>query len=216
MLEPLVIWGASGHALVVADIVRLGGKYEIAGLLDDVGLDRRGAEFAGSTVLGGREQLDALYDGGTNHLIVAIGDCEARLQLAELARSKGFHLATAIHPRAIIAGAVSIGAGSVIAAGAIINPGCRIGENVIVNTGATVDHECVIGDGVHIGPGAHLGGRVEVGRASWVGIGATVIHQVRIGAGTIIGAGAVVVSDIPDNVVAYGVPAKVVKGRNNG
>lgn len=211
MCQKIVIWGASGHALVVADVIRLQGHYEIVGFLDDVNAHEAGAEFCGASILGGREQLDVLVQQGIDHIILGFGNCEARLHLSEVVRSKGFQLATAIHSQAIIATGVSVGPGTVVVAGAVINPGCKIGENVIVNTCSSVDHECVIGDGVHICPGVHLAGNVQVGHASWIGIGATVKDHVRIGARTIIGAGAVVVNDIPDGVIAYGVPAKVVR-----
>jgi len=211
MISKLLIWGASGHALVVADIIRLQGIYEIVGLLDNVNPQRQGENFCGVPILGGQEQLDYSKDKGIEYIIFGFGDCQARLKLSELVVGKGFSLATAIHPKAIIAADVSIEPGTVIAAGAVVNPGTKIGQNVIINTCASVDHECVIEDGTHICPGVHLAGRVTVGRAACVGIGATVIDRVQIGAGAFIGAGAVVVSDIPDRVVAYGVPARVIR-----
>ena len=45
-------------------------------------------------------------------------------------------------------------------------------------------------------------------------MGATVLHGRTIGDDTIIGAGSVVTRDIPSNVVAYGVPCKVVRKRD--
>ncbi len=209
MISKLLIWGASGHALVVAEIIRLQGIYEIVGFLDNVNAQRQGENFCGVPIFGGQE-LDCCKDKGIEYIIFGFGDCQARLKLSELVVGKGFSLATAIHPKAIIAADVSIEPGTVIAAGAVVNPGARIGQNVIINTRASVDHECVIEEGTHICPGVNLAGRVKVGRAAWVGIGATVIDRVRIGAGALIGAGAVVVSDIPDGVVAYGVPARVI------
>ncbi|MDT7809593.1 MAG: hypothetical protein QOJ70_3406 [Acidobacteriota bacterium] len=211
MQHKLVIWGASGHALVVADAVRLRGEFEVVGFIDDVSPERAGSRFCGATILGGREQLDALAREGVNNLIFGFGNCQARLELAELARGKGFQLATTVHPRAVVAADVSVGRGTFIAAGAVVNAAARVGENVIINTGAGVDHECVIEDGAHICPGVHLAGRVSVGRGAWVGIGATVLDGVNIGAGAMVGAGAVVIKDIPDGVVAYGVPAKVMR-----
>lgn len=210
----LVIWGASGHALVVLDILRLAGQYEIVGLLDEVNLHRHGSKMDGFPVLGGQEQLSELRRKGTTHAFIAIGDCSTRLRLAEQARSAGFQLARAIHPRAVVAASARVGDGSVIAAGTVINPGATLGENVIVNTSATVDHECSIADGVHVGPGVHLGGLVTVERGAWLGIGATIRDRVRIGEHSIIGAGSVILRDVPPNVVVYGVPGKVIRARN--
>jgi sugar O-acyltransferase (sialic acid O-acetyltransferase NeuD family) len=194
--------------MVVSDVVRLGAKYEIVGFLDD-SPERRGAQFCGARILGGREQLDALRESGVTDIILAFGDCEARLSLSAMVRKKGFNLVTVVHPSAVVAGDADIRSGTVVCAGAVVNPGARVGESVIINTSASIDHECRVGDAAHIGPGARLGGRVSIGAAAWVGIGATVRDRVEIGARAVIGAGAVVVNDIPADVVAYGVPAKV-------
>lgn len=209
MARRIVIWGASGHALVVADIVRLLGTYEIVGFLDDVNPGRHNTTFHGIPILGGREQLDRLRDSGVECLIIGIGDCAARMKLADVAREKGFSLATAIHPRAIIAADVEIGPGTMVAAGAVINPASKIGSNVIINTSASVDHECLIEDGAHVGPGVNLGGNVTVGSGSWIGIGAKVRNGIVIGARSVVGAGAVVLHDVAAETVVFGVPAKV-------
>ena len=207
----IAVWGASGHAMVVADILRLRGEYEIAAFLDDLHPERQGTMFLGAPILGGREQLSRLKDEAIEHMIIAVGNCEQRLRLAAIVRDRGFSLVSAVHRQAIVAADAIIGPGTVVAAGAVINPGAHVGSNVIVNTLAGIDHECQVHDGAHIGPGARLGGNVTVGRGTQVSIGATVINQVSIGAGSLIGAGAVVVRDIPDGVVAFGVPARVVR-----
>jgi UDP-N-acetylbacillosamine N-acetyltransferase len=209
--KKLVVWGASGHALVVADAVRLAGEYEIAGFLDDLHPGRHGEQFCGALVLGGVEMLDSLWALGVEAIFFGFGNCAARLKLADLVAAKGFSLPTIVHPRAVVANDAVLGPGAFVAAGAVVNSQARIGAQVIVNTCASVDHESVVEDGAHICPGVHLAGGVVVGRASWVGIGASVVDKVRIGAGSIIGAGAVVVGDIPDGVMAYGVPARVIR-----
>ena len=211
MKQGLVIWGASGHALVVADIIRLVNAYQIIGMIDDMDPKRAGSEFAGYKVLGGRERLDSLWQREVRTMIVGFGNCQGRLKVARFLREQGFLLATAVHPRATVAADVSIGVGSVIVAGSVINPAAAIGENVIINTGSSVDHECVIGDGVHIAPGAHLAACVTVERGSWVGVGSVIREGVHIGSDVMIGAGSVVLHDIPDRALAYGVPARVVR-----
>lgn len=211
MSHKTLIWGSSGHALVVADIIRLGKQFEIVGMIDDINRDRYGTKVDGIAVVGGRECLNRFSDAFATHLIFGIGNCEARLKLAAVVEAKGLAFATAVHPSASISRSASIGAGAVVAAGAVVNPYAQVGRNTIVNTCASVDHECVIGEAVHIGPGARIGGLVTVGAAAWIGIGAAVRDRVRIGARSIVGAGAVVTKDVPEGVVTYGVPAKVIR-----
>lgn len=52
---------------------------------------------------------------------------------------------------------------------------------------------------------------VHIGKNVWIGAGVTILPGVRIGDNSVIGAGSIVTTDIPDNVVAYGVPCKVVR-----
>jgi sugar O-acyltransferase (sialic acid O-acetyltransferase NeuD family) len=196
--------------LVVADILRLGQKFTIVGMIDDFNQNRYGTKIDGMTVLGGRESLDRLSNDFATHLIFGFGNCEARLNLAALVEAKGFAFANAIHPRATIAHNAKVGPGTMVAAGAVINPGVQIGRNVIVNTCASVDHECLIGEAVHIGPGARLGGLVRIDAAAWIGIGATILDRICIGARSIIGAGSVITKDVPPGVVVYGVPGRVI------
>jgi len=211
MREKLVIWGAGSTALIVADMIRLQNQYEISGFLDSVSPERAGTESCGAYVLGGEEQLDHLLQQGVHHLICAISVGHVRLRLTELARVKGFQLATAIHPQTVIASGVKIGPGTFIMAGAVVMPGSRLGENVMISTGATVDHECTIADGAWINAGAHLGGRVIVEQAATVEMGAIVAGKLRIGAHSVVGAASLVLDDIPDGVLAYGRPATVIR-----
>lgn len=213
MNPKLIIWGASGHARVVADIVRVSGSHDIAGFVDDVHPERAGAEFEGANIIGGQQALQEQLAAGVTDVIIAFGDCDRRLAAAIIARSLGFTLASAIHPSAVIASSARIGAGTVVAANVVVNPGAAIGENVILNTGCSVDHDCILGDGAHISPGARLGGTVRIGAAAWIGIGAVIADRRLVGARTVIGAGAVVIRDIPPEVVAYGVPARVMRRR---
>jgi sugar O-acyltransferase (sialic acid O-acetyltransferase NeuD family) len=207
----LIVWGAGGHAAVVADIIQRGTNYQLAGFIDDVNPTRKGQPFSGGTILGEQAELAKLHAAGVKHLHVAIGNNAARIKAAARAKELGFSLVTIISPSADVAVSAEIGPGTFVASGTVVTPGVRIGECVIINTSASVDHHCTIADGAHICPGVHLAGGVSVGNGSWVGIGATVTENIRIGLGATIGAGAVVVRDIPDNTLAYGVPARLVR-----
>src|SRR4051812_7056888 len=211
MQKKIVLWGASNHALVVADIIRRQGEYEVAGFLDDVNPERRGESFCGAVILGGRDQLETMKAAGVSHLIMAIGNNRARMELAEIGRAKGYALATAIHPGAVIAADTRIESGTVVMAGAIINPSATVGQNVIINTGAIVEHGCVVADGALVNARVLLTGNVTVGEEATVEIGTIVASNVKIGARSVVGAGSLVLKDVPEDVLAYGNPAQVIR-----
>jgi len=192
-------------------VIEKQGLYEPVFLVDDDPA-LQGTTFFGYRVLGGRKQLlEANRGEPALKGLVAIGDNANRLSIARWLEEQGYKLVNAVHPSVHLARGVSVGANSVLMAGCVINSDAKIGNSVIVNTAATVDHDCLIGEGSHIAPGCHLCGNVVLGAATLLGAGTVVSPGVTIGANTIIGAGSVVVEDLPDNVVAVGHPAKVVK-----
>ncbi|MEO1269006.1 MAG: acetyltransferase [Myxococcota bacterium] len=199
---PLVILGASGHAHVVCDIALLLGL-EVEAFAETTPRQRH---FLGRPIL---TEADVLQRPPGSPVFVGIGNPRVRRALTGRCLDAGLSLATLIHPTAVVAHDVVIGSGSVVMARAVINPGTQIGSNVIINTGAVVDHDCVLGDLVHICPGSTLAGTVSVGEGTWIGAGATASNNVHIGRWTMVGAGGVVVHDLPDDVIAYGVPAAI-------
>jgi acetyltransferase EpsM len=211
-MPQLIFLGAGGIAIVAADIARCLG-FEIAGFLDDQP-EKHGTVFCGAQVLGSFEMLPELRQRGIEHAVIAFGNCLGRLKFAQKALADGFTLPNLIHPSAIISREAAIGHGAIMMPGTIVNAGSRIGTNIILNTAASIDHDCTIGDGVHIGPGSRLSGLVTVGTATYIGVGSVIRESIKIGGNVLLGAGAVVVRDIPDDVVAYGLPAKVVRANS--
>jgi sugar O-acyltransferase (sialic acid O-acetyltransferase NeuD family) len=217
MTTRIVIIGAGGHGLVVADILRAAragydahdGHYahpfEVVGALDD-NPELTGQRVFNLSVLGTTRDLPRIPHDA---IVVAIGDNASREQLTNEFVQRGERLFTARHPHASVGAAVECGAGSMISAGAVIAPAVILGTGVILNTRCSVDHHCLIGSFAHIAPGVTLGGNVTIGTRTLIGLGATVMPGRRVGANAIVGAGAVVVHDIPDGVVAVGVPARI-------
>ena len=202
-MKSLAILGASGHGKVVADCAEACGWQSVT-FYDDA----RPSSLAEARwpVDGNMASLlNALhhYDG----VIVAIGDCAARLKKVVMLRQAGARLVTLIHPAAAVSRYVSIGDASVIFAGAVINVDTFIGDAVIINTSASVDHDCKISDGVHISPGAHLAGAVSVGERTWIGIGASVKQGIALGADVVVGAGAAVTRNVVAGDTVVGVRA---------
>ena len=192
------LFGASGHARVIMDIIAAQGD-SVGCLYDD---SPRCAAIPGVPVLAAG---DADVQGP---LIVSIGSNTARRLVAARMPQR---FAVAVHPSAVVSPSASVGEGSVVMQGAVVQADARIGRHCIVNTGASVDHECIVGDYAHISPHATLCGNVHVGEGAWIGAGAVVIPGVSIGKWCVVGAGSVVVRDIPDGVVAFGSPCCPVR-----
>lgn len=207
----VVIIGAGGHAQVVADILMrmqdAGAPVQPLGYVDD-NLEMHGLTQLGLLVLGGIAALPTIPHDA---LIIGIGANRIRREIYARLSSAGERFAIARHPAAVIAPDVSIGPGTVICAGAIVNPGAVVGANVILNTACSADHHNRIGDHAHIAPGVHMGGDVEVGSGALVGIGSIVMPQRRVGAWSIVGAGALVQTNVPDQAVVVGVPARPIR-----
>jgi acetyltransferase-like isoleucine patch superfamily enzyme len=64
---------------------------------------------------------------------------------------------------------------------------------------------------VTIGPAVNLSGSCRIGSRVYIGVGASIIDHISIGGGTVIAAGSVVTKDLPDHVLAAGMPARIVK-----
>lgn len=207
-LEKIFVFGASGHAKVVIDIVERQGLYQIAFLVDD-DQKLKGTDLYGYQIVGGKADL-LLHREQLSCGIVAIGSNAARIKVAAWLGKNGFCLVSAVHPSAQLARGVTVGAGSAVMAGAVLNADTIIGSNAIINTRASIDHDCIIGDGVHVAPGATLCGTVKVGAGSFVCAGTTVIPNLCLGENVIVGAGSTVIRDVPSNVTVIGSPARLL------
>lgn len=114
---------------------------------------------------------------------------------------------------------------------------CDYGYNIEVGDYFYANHNCIIQDGskvtfgdhVFIAPnctfttaehavdpemrkdGIEISKPIRIGNNVWIGVGATILAGVEIGDNSVIGAGSVVTRSIPANVVAVGVPCKVLR-----
>lgn len=212
-MSNIVIYGAGGHAKVIADIIEKSKAYRILGFLDDY--KEPGTTIYGYEILGG---IDYITDCAESDLsgIVALGDNWSRKKTVELikTRNPNFKFVTAIHPSVSIGRGVKINEGSVVMAGVIINSDAVVGEHCIVNTKSSLGHDSILLNYVTVAPNATIAGNVKLGECSTMSISSTIIHGKEIGDHTVIGAGATVVKDIPSYTVAYGTPAKIIRNRD--
>jgi UDP-perosamine 4-acetyltransferase len=203
----VIVIGAGGHAKVVIEILRSTG-YQIAYC---VGGDDSPLFCLDVPVLQGDDHLVQLRSKGYTNAFPAIGSNSLRTKLCKHAITLGYEIVSAISPHSYVSPSATIGYGVAIMGGVVINAQSVVQDMCIINTGATVDHDCYIGYGVHIAPGSSLAGNVRVGDRAFLGIGTSAIPNSIIGEDSVIGAGGVVISNIPANVVAVGVPARIIK-----
>ena len=213
----IIVVGSSGHAKVVIDCIEKENKYEIIGLLDR--FREVGSSSFGYKIIGKEEDLQNLIkkhkiEGG----IIAIGDNFIRYTVYDkiLKDVPQFNFIKVIHPSAQIARNVLIGKGTVIMANTTISSEATVGNFCIINNNSSLDHDSKMLDYSSLAPGSSIGGNAKIGLFTAVSLGAKVIHGITIGEHTIIGAGSNVIKDIPEYVVAYGNPAKVIRDRLAG
>lgn len=192
-MKNVVVFGAGGHAKVIADIIKLEGNRVVAFLDDNINLP-----ISNGPINSFDKYLDCEF-------IIGIGENAVREKLSKL--NVKWH--TAIHPRAIVSKSAVLGEGTVVMAGAIVNPNARIGKHCIINTGSIIEHDNLIGNFTHVSVGAKLGGTVVVGNNVFIGIGSVIKNNVSITKKSIIGAGAVVIHNIEKEGIYVGVPARL-------
>lgn len=197
----MLIYGASGHAKVIIDIINSNSSKEnIKFVFDD---DPEIRSLIGYSVKHSwNKELEK------EHAIIAIGNNHTRKKVA--ASLLHFHSAL-VHSKAVLSERKAIGLGTVVMAGAVINSDVRIGKHCIINTSAILEHDVEVHDFTHISPGAIITGNVVINEGVHIGAGATVIPGVSVGKWATVGAGAVVIEDVPDYAVAVGNPARIIK-----
>ena len=216
-MENIVLIGAGLHVGYCIDIIEKENKYKIVGIIDS----KRaiGSELDKYKIIGRQEEINILakeyqFAGG----LVTVGDNYSRKTIADfiLTVLPSFTFVNAIHPSVILGKNVKIGKGVVMMAGCIINPNCKVGDFCFFATGAQLEHDSVIEEYASLSAGSITGGMVQIGKLSAITLGVTIIDRVIIGENSVIGAGALVVKDVPDNVLVYGNPAKIIRVRKVG
>jgi sugar O-acyltransferase (sialic acid O-acetyltransferase NeuD family) len=216
-MENIVLFGGGNQVQYVIDIIEKEGKYRIIGIIDSV--KEIGISVFGYKIIGRLDNLHELMQfNNFNAGFISIGDNYTRYFLYnEIVKLKpDFKFINAIHPSSIIGNNVKFGIGVLAMAKCIFNPGSLIGDFTFFATAAQIEHDCIISDYASVSAGTILGGHVLIGKFSALTLGVVVLDRVSIGENTVVGAGSLVLKSLPDNVLVYGTPSVIIRGRKIG
>ena len=198
-MSKLVIFGAGGHAKVVADIALKNG-FEIEGFLDD---NASASSVIGYPLLG--KLNDCVKYKETHVFAMGIGNNAVRKMIFE--KYPDYEYPTLIHPTASIGIETKIGKGTAVMPFVVVNACAEVGEFSILNSASVIEHDCRVGDFCLIAPNVSMCGVSETGNMVWLGAGSVVNQTVKICDGVMVGSGAVVTKDITQSGTYVGVPA---------
>lgn len=216
-MNNIAIFGAGPHANYCLEIFELVDKYNVVGIIDPEA--EIGSNLYGYPVIGKEQDLISLSE--KYHFkagFIAIGDNFTRKKVRDkiLSIIPNFKFVSAIHPNVSIGKGAKIGDGVVMMSGVIVNLECEVGDFCALFTGAQLEHNSCMGEFSLLSAGSITGGKVKIGKFSSITLGVTIIDRICIGENTVVGSGAVVLKNLPDNVLAYGNPAKIIRKREIG
>lgn len=204
----VIILGGGGFGTFVRDLCEFCG-HEPVGILDN--FKAKGETVNGCPVLGPTDMVEDALLRKSCEFVVAIKDFKLRREWAKRVKSAGGRLATLLHPSVVVSPSAHIGEGVVINAFSFVYANAAVGDFCIIESHCVIGTEVFVGDACLITPGAHLNRRARIGEDTMIGSHAVLAPNVTVGRHCVIGAGAAVVRDIPDNKVAAGVPARVLR-----
>lgn len=195
------IFGASGHGNVIASIIN--NRYDNIYFIDIIQKSLNiisEADFFSN--IGKYQKVD---------VFIGIGSNKIRTKIYEKLRTNGVTPTNCIAENVFIAHDAILGNGVVICPGCVIGSKAIIGNNTIINTLSSIDHDCILGDNSQVTAGVTFGGTTKTGKNCFFGIKSATIPNVSIGDNSIIMAGSLVYKNIPENVMAGGIPARIIK-----
>lgn len=204
----LAIIGAGGFGREVLDVVealqQAGSDIDVVGFVDDGTPDVSRIQARGQKMLGGLSELPGLHCAA----VIGVGDPGTRERIDERLVHWEVESPVLIHPAATLGSEVSLGPGTIVAAGARLTTNIRLGRHAHLNLNCTVGHDVRSGHYLTVNPGATISGEVRIGDRVMIGTGAAIIQGVGIGDDAVVGAGAAVIRDVEDDATVVGVPAR--------
>ena len=208
----MLIIGAKGFAKEVLEIITQSQEIKNIAFYDDVNRYDNKLLYQKFEILTNEDEVSLFFEKNNYEFTIGIGNPLLRHKLYKKITNLGGIFTKTISPFSNIGNYdVEIAEGVNVLPNAVISNSVKIGIGCILYYNVIVTHDCEVGDFVELSPNAILLGNVKIGDFSHIGANATILPNVVIGKNVVIGAGAVVNRNIPDNSIAVGIPAKVIK-----
>ena len=169
IVKRLLIVGAGGLGREVAnwaiDEIKKSSGSIIAGFLDD----NPNALYGKKTSIPLIGSVSGFVSSNDVYVVIAMGNPAVRRKLHEDLLVKGAQFANVIHPTAIVAEGVQLGAGVVVAPFSTLSVNSCIGDGVVVNYYAVIQHDAEVGSWSYISSHGNVGGGASLGQEAVVG-----------------------------------------------
>ena len=208
----MIIIGAKGFAKEVLEVLHQLNKIENLAFFDDVNNDIGDFLYNQFPILKSEKEVKNYFEKFGNEFTIGIGNPVLRYKLYKKFVNLGGVFYSTISPKAEIGFfGNQIQSGCNLMTNSVLTNDIKIGKGVLINLSCTIGHDCIIEDFVELCPDVNVSGNCTIGAFTFIGTNSTILPNVKIGKNVTIGAGSVVTKDIPDNSVAVGIPAKVIK-----
>ena len=208
----MIIVGAKGFAKEVLEVLHQNKQIENLAFFDDVNIDIGDFLYDKFKILKSETEVKNHFRTYEKSFTIGIGNPVLRYNLYLKFKSLGGTFVSTISPKAEIGFfGNQIDNGVNIMTNTVLTTDIKIGKGVLINLSCTIGHDCIIEEFTELCPDVNISGNCKIGAFTFIGTNATILPNIKIGNNVIVGAGSVVTKDLPDNCVAIGIPAKVIK-----
>ena len=208
----MLIFGAKGFAIEVLNILSENQYKENIVFYDDISNDLDKMLYSKYPILKNKIEVQEFFLKNGSSFTIGIGNPNLRAKIYKQFKNIGGKLTSTISSNSAIGHYdTKIDIGCNILSGVKISNSVSIGRGCLIYYNSVITHNCIIGDFVEISPSVNILGNVEICRNTHIGANVTILPNIKIGKNSIIGAGSVVTKNVPDNVLAIGVPSKIIK-----
>ena len=166
-MKNILIYGASGHAKMIVDIVLKNNEYNVIGFVDSY--KPINEDIYGYKIIGNLDHLPSLIKQHHIHgIVIGIGDNSTRQNAYQriIKIAPTIEFVPVVHPTAVIANDVIVSKGAVIMPNVVINANAKVGEFCILNTKSSLGHDSTMANFSSLASGAIIGGNVKIGLCS--------------------------------------------------